>query len=155
MRACEFCSLFSKRLESTWTVSVIRQIALDESSPNPYRQTCQKILRLVEIILRFCLVSTNDTVFNHWKLPKATPASVECTFYRTHYSFYLLNKIEKKCIPREEYWLPSRKESKRGLNWDNEPFTGPLTLYIEHITLNFELTYYFVIALQMKLQKKI
>ena len=36
----------------------IRQIALDESSPNP----CQTILRLVEMILLLCLVLMNDTV---------------------------------------------------------------------------------------------
>ena len=40
----------------------IRQIALDESSPNPYRQTCQTILRLVEMILCFLLVFTKYTV---------------------------------------------------------------------------------------------
>ena len=40
----------------------IRQIALDESSPNPYWQTCQTILSLVEMILRLCSVSTKYTV---------------------------------------------------------------------------------------------
>ena len=40
----------------------IRQIPFDEGSLNLYRQTCQTILRLVEMILRFCLVFTKYTV---------------------------------------------------------------------------------------------
>ena len=40
----------------------IRQIALDESSTNPNWQTCQTILCLLEMILRFCLVFTKYIV---------------------------------------------------------------------------------------------
>ena len=60
----------------------IRQIAFDESSLNPYWQTCQTILRLVEMILRFCFVFTNDTVVQHpwWmKNVSANPLGVTLT----------------------------------------------------------------------------
>ena len=40
----------------------IQQIVFDDSFPNRYRQTCQIILRLVEMFLRFCLIFTNETV---------------------------------------------------------------------------------------------
>ena len=42
----------------------IRQIALEETSPNQYWQTCQTILSLVEMILRFCLVFMKYTSSN-------------------------------------------------------------------------------------------